>query len=132
MLFIGIKAFAGGHTELSRIEILLQHGFDFLVCLPDGRPVGFVKLLGSRRDYEVVYAIGEEELWGRGLGEAALHAALSKAFEKWDAESVTARIYPDNHRSIRLVHACGFAPSREAQTLLHYRISAESYRAKMK
>lgn len=28
MLFIGIKAFAGGHTELSRIEILLQHGFD--------------------------------------------------------------------------------------------------------
>ena len=40
----------------------------FLVCRGEGEAIGFVKLRKTRENdaYEIVYAIGEEELWGRG------------------------------------------------------------------
>lgn len=46
-----------------------QEGRFFLVCEKDGEAIGFVKLrpLQSRGTHEIVYAIGEESLWGARL-----------------------------------------------------------------
>ena len=51
-----------------------QEGRFFLVCEKDGEAIGFVKLrpLQSRGTHEIVYAIGEESLWGRGYGKGAV------------------------------------------------------------
>ena len=59
-----------------------QEGRFFLVCEKDGEAIGFVKLrpLQSRGMHEIVYAIGEESLWGRGYGKGAVRSALSAAF----------------------------------------------------
>lgn len=59
-----------------------QEGRFFLVCEKDGEAIGFVKLrpLQSRGTHEIVYAIGEESLWGRGYGKGAVRSVLSAAF----------------------------------------------------
>lgn len=47
----------------------------FLICRSNGNTIGFVKLreLSERGSYEIVYAIGEESLWGHGYGERLEH-----------------------------------------------------------
>lgn len=106
-----------------------RRGRFFLVCLETGQTVGFVKLypLALPGEYEIVYAIGEESLWGRGFGEGAVRAALEMAFFQWRAKSVTAKIVPCNQRSIRSVSACGFRQQGMEGDLLRYAITWEEY-----
>ena len=83
--------------------------------------------MGQPGVYEIVYAIGEESLWGHGYGENAIRAALTMVFDSWRGREVVAKIYPENRRSIRLVTACGFSRNGEDGHLLHYRITARTY-----
>ena len=87
--------------------------------------------------YEIVYAIGEDTLWGQGYGEAAIDKALRIAFSKLGAHSVIAKINPANERSRRLAAACGFRnvgtsgfhaalPCREPQGTLYGRIHVKA------
>jgi RimJ/RimL family protein N-acetyltransferase len=46
--------------------------------------------------------------WGRGLGREALRLAQWWAFSHLGARSITARVQPDNARSIRLLEGLGF------------------------
>ena len=104
-------------------------GHFFLVCLEEGGTVGFVKLyrLPESGTYEIVYVIGEESLWGRGFGESAIRAALAKAFLEWQAEKIIAKIVPQNQRSIRSVHACGFRQNGTEGQFLRYSITTDAY-----
>lgn len=104
-------------------------GHFFLGCLEEGGTVGFVKLyrLPESGTYEIVYVIGEESLWGRGFGESAIRAALAKAFLEWRAERIIAKIVPQNQRSIRSVHACGFRQNGTEEQFLRYSITTDAY-----
>ena len=106
-----------------------QEGRFFLVCEKDGEAIGFVKLrpLQSRSTHEIVYAIGEEGLWGRGYGKGAVRSALSAAFLDSRAERVIARIDPENTRSIRSVCACGFSRCGKEGKLHLYDLTQERY-----
>lgn len=83
-----------------------------MICPGDGQAIGFVKLArtAAAGEYEIVYAIGEESLWGQGYGKTAIGKALTFAFAFADlqAVSVIAKINPENTRSRRLAAACGF------------------------
>lgn len=108
---------------------LNRQGPFFLICREDDRPIGFVKLMplaGAGR-YEIVYAVGEASLWGRGYGESAIRKALAMAFLEWRAQDITARIYAENQRSIRSVRSCGFRPQDTAGPLHRYTITWEDY-----
>ncbi len=61
---------------------LCRTGHFFMVCHQENESVGFVKLLPTAMEgaYEIVYVIGEDALWGHGLGQQAVRSALSKAF----------------------------------------------------
>ena len=106
-----------------------QEGRFFLVCEKDGEAIDFVKLrpLQSRGTHEIVYAIGEESLWGRGYGKGAVRSALSAAFLDSCAERVIARIDPENTRSIRSVCACGFSRCGKEGKLHLYDLTQERY-----
>ena len=106
-----------------------RSGHFFLACPEAGDSVGFVRLTPMAGDntYEIVYAIGEEALWGRGLGEGAIQAALAKAFFELRAERLVAKIVPDNRRSIRSVCGCGFSYCGMDGSLQRYSITAEAY-----
>lgn len=89
-----------------------KDGKFFLICMENGQAIGFVKFSkykGICDSFEIVYAIGEETLWGHGYGKNAIRLALSEAFFKWRATSVVAKICPENRRSIRSVRSCGFS-----------------------
>ena len=104
-------------------------GYFFMVCPPQEDSVGFVHLspLPKPGAYEIVYVIGEEALWGRGLGEGAIRAALSEAFLTLDVQTLVAKIMPKNRRSVRSVTACGFTQSSLSDGLLHYTITQDAY-----
>ena len=45
-----------------------RHGRFFFVCTEDNEPTSFIKLKEKGKGhYEVIYVIGHEELWGKGL-----------------------------------------------------------------
>lgn len=97
----------------------------FMICLEDGRSIGFVKLAqtSEKGTYEIVYAIGEDTLWGFGYGEAAIRQALKLAFEEQKAQKVIAKINPYNERSRRLAVACGFREEKTLEKYLRYAIT---------
>ena len=103
----------------------------FMACTPAGDTVGFVKLRHWNGGiYEIVYAVGDEALWGRGYGTGAVHSALAAAFLEWRARKVVAKIHPENRRSIRSVCACGFRCAEEGSRLHRYEITMQEYLAR--
>lgn len=106
-----------------------QQGHFFLVCDTPERGIGFVKLKEQegRGCYEIVFAIGEEELWGNGYGSQAVRAAQMQAFLNWRARKLTAKIYHENTRSIGTVRGCGFREERRLDALSCYSITQEQY-----
>ena len=91
---------------------LNRFGRFLLICTPEDGSIGFVKLSANRTSgsWEVVYAIGDDMLWGRGYGEAAIRQAVRWAARELNAVELTAKISPRNLRSARLACACGFSP----------------------
>jgi len=107
---------------------LNQRGSFFLICSGDGSSIGFIKLAPSApKECEIVYAIGDESLWGRGYGRHALDLALNKAFFDMRKEKVTAKIRKENIRSIRAAQHCGMKPVREAGNIRIYEITFREY-----
>ncbi len=104
-------------------------GLFFLICRTDGEAIGFIKLRERPQSghFEIVYAIGEETLWGRGYGAQAIRSALDTAFCQWRARQVVAKIYPENLRSVCLVTACGFRRCGKTEQLLHFSMTMEGY-----
>lgn len=91
-------------------------------------PIGFVKLEEvSEQHFEIVFAVGEEGLWGRGYGASAVARGLSAAFLEERAGKVTARIYKDNNRSVRTAKRCGLVLERTTAALDSYSITKEQY-----
>ena len=107
---------------------LNRYGHFFMICGAgaEAHTIGFVKLAhtASAGEYEIVYAIGEDTLWGQGYGEAAIDKALRIAFSKLGAHSVIAKINPANERSRRLAAACGFRNVGASGSMQLYRVGS--------
>ena len=56
---------------------------------------------------ELVIAIGEEDMWGRGYGRLALSQAIGVAFFELRRERIIAHIYNENSRSRHSVRQPG-------------------------
>lgn len=79
----------------------------------EGRPVGEVELAQVNRrsrTAEVRVCVGERELWGRGIGTAAMSALLEEAFGPMGLTSVYLRVFTTNRRAIALYERLGFRP----------------------
>ena len=107
-----------------------QQGRFFMVCdAADRSSIGFVKLKKQAdcRSDEIVFAIGDDTLWGNGYGSQAVRAAEAQAFLDWRAKKLTAKIYHGNSRSARTVRRCGFREERKLEELSCYSITQEEY-----
>ncbi len=105
-----------------------QGGRFFMVHDRDDAPVGFVRLVKTGRDCEMVLVIGDHDNWGRRIGSSTIRAGLKLAFLEMRAETVIARIHPDNTRSLKAFERCGFLGVSETATLRSLSISAGRYR----
>lgn len=108
---------------------LNRDGIFNLICERDtGDSIGFIRLQPlSSGEYEIVYAIGEEKLWGQGLGGMALDEALSRAFFDERAKSVVAHIHPDNKRSLGMMKRSGFREVKSGATSVSFALTMPEY-----
>nr|CAD6410013.1 GNAT family acetyltransferase [Rhizobium sp. Q54] len=105
-----------------------QGGRFFMAYDRSDRPVGFVRLVKSGADCEIVLVVGEHDNWGQGLGGSTIREGLKLAFLDMRAENVVAKIHPNNTRSLRGFERCGFHLQRETPTLNSLAMSAGRYR----
>ncbi len=104
-----------------------QSGAMFMVCLPGGAPVGFLRLEKRGPVAEIVVVIGEKRQWGRGMGTAAVAHALRHAFFEWRMERVVANIHPENTRSLRAFKALGFLCGPEHPSCIRLELTLRQY-----
>ncbi|HQZ13085.1 MAG TPA: GNAT family N-acetyltransferase [Devosia sp.] len=105
-----------------------QGGRFFMIYDRNDTPVGFLRLVKTGPDCEIVLVIGDHDNWGRKLGASAIREGLKLAFLDMRANKVIAKIHPDNVRSLKAFERCGFVPERETPTLVSLSMTSGRYR----
>jgi len=91
-------------------------------------PVGFLRLDEYEHNrYELVFAVGREDMWGNGLGKAAVRDALSIAFFELRADNVRALVRRENIRSARVLTGSGFLPDCSGDRHMEYSLTLKDY-----
>lgn len=104
-------------TQLPILTHLFNQGGRFFIAQDrHDTPVGFVRLIKTGRDCEIVLAIGDHDRWGRRLGASTIREGLKLAFLDMRAQTVIANIHPDNARSLKAFVGCGFDLRSETPT----------------
>jgi RimJ/RimL family protein N-acetyltransferase len=89
--------------------------------------VGFLRLVAKNELVEIVIAVGEKELWGKGIGHNAVVEALKVAFFDMRADRVVAKIKKANKRSQNLFKGIGFKQVKELEREIEYHINMEEF-----
>ncbi len=90
-------------------------------------PVGFVRLIQTGTDCEIVLVIGNRDDWGRKLGASAIGEGMKLAFFEMRAEKLIAKIHIDNVRSVNAFLRSGFVLDNETPKLKSFSMTAERY-----
>ncbi|HEX7770356.1 MAG TPA: GNAT family N-acetyltransferase [Dokdonella sp.] len=116
-------------VQLPILTHLFNQGGRFFIA-HDRRdvPVGFVRLVKSGLDCEMVLVIGHARNWGRGLGAAAIREGMKLAFLEMRSEKLIAKIHPDNARSLKTFQRCGFVLESQTSALKSFAITSGRYR----
>jgi len=115
-------------TQLPILTHLFNQGGRFFMAHDrDDVPVGFVRLVKTGRDCEIVLVIGDHDNWGRRLGASTIREGLKLAFLEMRADTVIAKIHPDNARSLKAFERSGFLPHRETPTLNSLSLTSGRY-----
>lgn len=108
---------------LGRVQLpILTHLFNqggrfFMACDQHDVPVGFVRLVKTGANCEMVLVIGDRDNWGRNLGASALREGMKLAFFEMRAEKLIAKIHPDNVRSLSAFKRSGFVVESETPAI---------------
>jgi RimJ/RimL family protein N-acetyltransferase len=89
--------------------------------------IGFLRLIPKGEMIEIVIAVGEKDLWGRGIGHNAVMEALKTAFFDMRTEKVVAKIKNTNERSQNLVKGIGFKEVKKLEREVEYHITKETF-----
>lgn len=115
-------------TQLPILTHLFNQGGRFFMAHNrDDVPVGFVRLVKSGAECEIVLVIGDHDNWGRKLGASTMREGLKLAFLDMRAERLIANIHPHNTRSLQAFERCGFRLHRETPTLKSLSMTADRY-----
>jgi regulator of nucleoside diphosphate kinase len=117
-----------GRVQLPILTHLFnQGGRFFMACDRQDVPVGFVRLVKTGPDCEMVLVIGNRDNWGRKLGASAIREGMKLAFFDMRAEKLIAKIHPDNARSLKAFQRCGFLLESQTPTLKSFAMTSELY-----
>jgi regulator of nucleoside diphosphate kinase len=107
-----------GRVQLPILTHLFNQGGRFFMAYDrDDVPVGFVRLVKTGRDCEMVLVIGNRDNWGRKLGASAIREGMKLAFFDMRADKLIAKIHADNARSLKAFLRSGFL--LESETPCH-------------
>lgn len=115
-------------TQLPILTHLFNQGGRFFMAHDrNDVPVGFVRLVKTGRECEIVLVIGDHDNWGRRLGASTIREGLKIAFLEMRADSVVAKIHPDNTRSEKAFLRSGFRLKSETPALKSFSVSSGRY-----
>lgn len=89
--------------------------------------IGFLRLVPKNGITEIVIAVGEKDLWGKGIGHNAVCEALKKAFFDMRTEKVVAKIKKTNKRSQNLFKGIGFKEVKVWDKEVEYHITKDIF-----
>ncbi len=89
--------------------------------------IGFLRLVPKGKNVEIVIAVGEKELWGKGIGHNSVLEALKVAFFDMRSEYVVAKIKKSNVRSQNLFKGLGFKKVKELAVEIQYEINIRTF-----
>lgn len=117
-----------GRVQLPILTHLFNQGGRFFMAYDrHDVPVGFVRLVKSGRDCEMVLVIGNRDNWGRKLGASAIREAMKLAFFEMRADKLIAKIHGDNERSLKAFQNCGFLLESQTPSMKSFAMTTESY-----
>ncbi|MDR2327493.1 MAG: GNAT family N-acetyltransferase [Acidovorax sp.] len=117
-----------GRVQLPILTHLFNQGGRFFMAYDrHDVPVGFVRLVKTGADCEMVLVIGDREQWGRRLGASAIREGMKLAFFDMRADKLIAKIHVDNARSLKAFLRCGFVLENETPSLKSFSLSSEHY-----
>jgi len=115
-------------TQLPILTHLFNQGGRFFMAYDrHDAPVGFVRLIKTGSNCEIVLVIGDSDKWGRNLGASTIREGMKLAFLDMRAEKLIAKIHPDNSRSLKAFLRSGFMLESETPTLTSFSMTAASY-----
>lgn len=118
---------------VDRVNMLIMtHLFNidgsfYIIHDEDHNPLGFLKLAKKHKEVEMVIVIGEQKLWGQGLGKSSIKRALDIVFFEWRVPRVIAKIKSNNIRSIKAFNNLGFILENEYMNTKLYSLSMDDY-----
>lgn len=117
---------------INRIDMpILTHLFNnncsFFTIKNIDQTVGSLRLIPKSKGMEIVIAVGEKELWGRGIGYNAVLEALKKAFFDLRTDKVVAKVKKANKRSRNLFKGIGFKEVKESEKEVEYQMTKDIF-----
>jgi RimJ/RimL family protein N-acetyltransferase len=104
-----------------------NEGSFYIIHDDNHNPLGFLKLARKHKEVEMVIVIGEQKLWGQGIGKSSIKRGLDIAFFQWRLPRVIAKIKSNNIRSIKAFENLGFVLEYEHTNTLVYSLSMDDY-----
>ncbi|MFH6601811.1 GNAT family N-acetyltransferase [Ectopseudomonas khazarica] len=115
-------------TQLPILTHLFNQGGRFFMAYDrHDTPVGFVRIIKTGANCEIVLVIGDSDKWGRNLGALTIHEGMKLAFLDMRAKKLIAKIHPDNTRSLKAFLRCGFLLESETPALKSFSMTAQRY-----
>jgi regulator of nucleoside diphosphate kinase len=117
-----------GRVQLPVLTHVFNQGGRFFMAYDrHDVPVGFVRLVKSGNDCEMVLVIGNRDNWGRKLGAGAIREGMKLAFLDMRAERLIAKIHSDNARSLKAFLHSGFLLESETPAMTSLAMSSARY-----
>lgn len=117
-----------GRVQLPILTHLFNQGGRFFMAYDrHDAPVGFVRLVKTGPNCEMVLVIGNRDNWGRKLGASAIREGMKLAFFDMRAEKLIAKIHVDNTRSLKAFERSGFLLENQTPTLKSFAMTFERY-----
>ena len=117
-----------GRVQLPILTHLFNQGGRFFMAYDQHDvPVGFVRLVKTGPDCEMVLVIGNRDNWGRKLGASAIREGMKLAFFEMRADKLIANIHTENARSLKAFEHCGFLQESLTPALKSFAMTSERY-----
>lgn len=115
-------------TQLPILTHLFNRGGRFFMAYDRyDAPVGFVRLIKTGANCEIVLVIGDSDKWGRNLGASTIREGMKLAFLDMRAEKLIAKVHPDNVRSLKAFLRSGFLLESETPALKSFSMTLGRY-----
>ncbi|MGC5702630.1 GNAT family N-acetyltransferase [Pseudomonas sp. NFXW11] len=111
----------------SLTHLFNRDGRFFMAYDRQDTPVGFVRLIKTGSNCEIVLAIGDSDKWGQNLGARTIREGMKRAFLDMRAKKLIAKIHPDNTRSLKAFLRSGFLLEGETPALKTFAMTAGRY-----